>query len=1828
MRHFVKKYQRHFAIFFLLNILIELISPAAALALTSGPSQPEVQEFQAINVSDMVDPSSGDCSYNLPLLEVDGYPVNLSYRSGIGMDQEATYCGLGWNMNVGSISRNLRGLPDDFKGDIITKKMNMKDNESYGVTIGVGGELFGTDVINVNASLGLTYNNYSGYDYVKKIGFSISLGDNASVGLGLTSSADGLTIAPNLSFSAKMGSADNSSLKGSASLGTSFNSRTGMKEVSLNVSASESMGKGTSSKGQGKWDRGHDNQHGPKSIGSVGKGSSIGFGSPTYIPQITMPMHTNSIAGSFKIGGTLFGIDVTADIAGNYSKQKLATKKLDYPAYGYLHLQDGQNMDNVMMDFNREKDGNFTEATTNLPIPNLTYDNFSVMGQGVGGSYRPFRSDVGYVFDPRASNTSQSANLGVEISLGNTVQGGIDFVNTTVDGTSGKWSEDNNGTNAMKFQGSGYLGYEPSYFKEMGEKNVDDDPLFANIHEEKAARFKLNDLGSSTGLDNQLIDENSVSFGLINKNKRSKRIRRNQLFSYLTIDDYQNFALQTSLYGQIATPQNGHHIGQITTAKTDGSRYVYGIPVFNKLQKEVSFNISGFSAAQYNQATNLITYSPGSDDTENNSKGTDNFFTSTETPSYAYAYLLTAVLSSDYVDKTGNGPSPDDVGTYTLFKYDVAQKINSYKWRTPHSLNNGSNFANLDEGLLTNQNDNKASYVYGEKEIYYLTSIESKNHIALLNYSPRSDGGGVAGDAGGGASMANNPQKKLDLITLYSKPDYDLFVANPGHIPFIEKQVHFNYNYELCPQTYNSVGGPGNNGKLTLKEIFFTYGTSNKGKLSPYKFNYNLLVNGNPVNYNPASTDRWGNYKPNNLTSPNSKYPYVEQNKVLEDQYVALWNLKSIQLPSGGLMEISYESDDYAFIQDKRAGEMFKIVGVSNSANNPAALTNFNLFTNNPVNTSPSNVNSYLYFKLKPTTVYSPTQQADFISDYLEGINMLYFRFYLKVNCGSNSDIPALTFGKTGYEFVHGYAEIDKSATPGFFTQSGIAYGYVKLKHVRQSKVNNTDENPISKAAWQLARTQTPKDAYQCSGSSNPANGATGIEAVLKAMADASFITNTVQFFKGYNGTLKGFNYGQTFDPNLSWVRLNNPDYKKLGGGLRVKKVMIRDKWDKMLSVNAINSTQGFQYGQEYDYSKVENGRTISSGVASYEPTFGADENSFRQPVFMDMHKAEALLAPDNNMYVEEPMGEAFFPSPTIVYSTVGVKNLVAGAGKVVNEYYTSRDFPTYVHSLGMEAKRKKPDPIFKLFSFNAFDKFTGSQGYSIELNDMHGKAKAVHNFEEGSIAPKSSTIYKYKQSGDKLANTIKAVFKDGTIKDTKIGIDYDFYADFRENNTVTQAIGVKANLYFMFVGVFPLFVPPILPSFHREEIQLRTAVTNKVIYKYGILDHTENIYNGSLSSTNNLLYDAETGQPILTSTTTEFKDPIYTTGIPGHWAYEGLAGGYKDVGFEIPNPSSIVNASGQITNLAYKNMLYPGDEIGIYNGTSQVKGYVDQIGTSLYFVVNAVVSGNPVSIPLTGTTLAGFTKIKVLRSGRHNLQDQKVGAITSFTNPIYNNPSTWPILNQNFGITQATSIELGNNWQGYCGCGFVAGGPTAATSYPNQYIFGVKGNFRKIKDYTYLTLRKQTKQNGNSNIRVDGTFDNFSPFWTPNAGNDWVANSTNWQWVSEATKYSPYGFDLENKDALNRYSGAQYGYQQTMPVAVSSNSKYKQGANESFEYNELNFCPDDHFGYNQHRANTYAVPLPGSFVKLQKYSHTGKRSIKVPPTQTITVTKQINKCQ
>src|ERR1700744_6340347 len=99
--------------------LLEGALPYTAYALTSGPSQPEVQSFQPANVTDMVDLSSGQLKYNIPLLDIDGYPINLDYKPNTGIDDEASWVGLGWNVNTGAITRQVRGEPDDFSGDTV-----------------------------------------------------------------------------------------------------------------------------------------------------------------------------------------------------------------------------------------------------------------------------------------------------------------------------------------------------------------------------------------------------------------------------------------------------------------------------------------------------------------------------------------------------------------------------------------------------------------------------------------------------------------------------------------------------------------------------------------------------------------------------------------------------------------------------------------------------------------------------------------------------------------------------------------------------------------------------------------------------------------------------------------------------------------------------------------------------------------------------------------------------------------------------------------------------------------------------------------------------------------------------------------------------------------------------------------------------------------------------------------------------------------------------------------------------------------------------------------------------------------------------------------------------------------------------------------------------------------------------------------------------------------------------------------------------------------------------------------------------------------------------
>lgn len=118
-----------------------LLASVPAFALTGGPSMPDYTQFEEVTATNVVDPNSGNFTYTIPLLDVPGpeggYPVALSYHSGINHEQEATWVGLGWSLNAGAINRIVRGVPDDYLNAVVTTHNLAEAN--YGVlSVNVG----------------------------------------------------------------------------------------------------------------------------------------------------------------------------------------------------------------------------------------------------------------------------------------------------------------------------------------------------------------------------------------------------------------------------------------------------------------------------------------------------------------------------------------------------------------------------------------------------------------------------------------------------------------------------------------------------------------------------------------------------------------------------------------------------------------------------------------------------------------------------------------------------------------------------------------------------------------------------------------------------------------------------------------------------------------------------------------------------------------------------------------------------------------------------------------------------------------------------------------------------------------------------------------------------------------------------------------------------------------------------------------------------------------------------------------------------------------------------------------------------------------------------------------------------------------------------------------------------------------------------------------------------------------------------------------------------------------------------------------------------------
>jgi hypothetical protein len=1878
----IVKYQRIIASFLLINFLT-LCIPIQTKALSSGPSQPETEQFAPAGMDNMVDPFTGDFSYNIPLMDVGGYPINMSYASGITPDAEASWTGLGWNLNVGAINRSVRGLPDDFAGDPVQTDFNVQPNETFGSQANVGISVFGDKLpVNVGVNANVFYNTYNGMGISMGIDPSISSskatsnGFTANLGVSIEMGSEtGTDITPSIGLSFTEGETDKQQSL-SSSIGFPFNTRDGLKGTTLTAGYVPKI---------------------TAASNAYNKSSFIGFSTPTYTPSITQS-HINT---SFSLGAGFTIPEPPTELgnfgfSGYYSGQFLANSSTQTPAYGYMY-SGLSNSYSKLFDFNREKDGVYNKKyTQNLAVTNMTWDVFSVNGQGINGTYRLYRGDLGAVTDNAASdfasNVSANGSFGTIIETTNL---GIGAAVSTTNSSSGKWSADDENVPSFNSETNHLVPTsEKVYFKKIGESLVENDNNFLNNVQHSTDLLQYGLQSSIFGIANNTYTNGDQVATTQATNARSQRPNKTTTFTTLSVAEAMtgnilpmqnyvknNFYWQQGQGGSGLNPSNtstanfdyqntviprnsgtrkNQHISEVRVTDESGSRYVYGIPVYNNIQHEITFaantanNATGHITAVTN---NLVGYDPNADLGNTNGNGVDHYYNHVTTPGNAHSYLLTCILSSDYVDSDNiPGPSDGDLGTYTKFNY--AKLTDSYNWRTPMTPNlpNQSPIAGFSDGMTGTMEDDKGNIIWGTKEVWYLHSIETPTHVAEFYLSDRMDGFGSNGQDGGintGIAL-----QKLDKIVLYSKADKSNSSAEPV------KTVYFSYDYSLCPGTINSTapavngapvvnGQPLGQGKLTLKKVWFTYGNSQRGVLNPYVFTYadqnfdgaidygtadNSTANLNPT-YSSLNYDRWGYFNatndlinagttiafvptpisPYSIPIQNSYFPYTPQeSQAVVDANAAVYALSTIQTPTGGTMHVVYESDDYAYVQDKQAMRMFSI--------------------SNTVNGISTNGDPYYYLDIDLGEGFTPSSNADplqqFLNSYIGDIDMMYFKINMNVINGQfNPD--------QRWEYVPGYAEINQSQCSLPYPVDPITGNYTKARIALNpvSCGNTGNVNPISRAGWMYAKINLGRQLKGLSDASN-----LGVEQIMYALI--SELSNLINMTSSFSTEMIHYGHSNTISAGSSIVRLLEPDQIKFGGGHRVKAIVMSDHWAMMKStLNETGSTplkETALYGQSYTYrTTTADGTVISSGVAAYEPILGGEENPFRQPVFVT---EKAPMAASTVYFLDEPFGECFFPAPSVGYSKVIVTPLKLtsyndvltrnfndnGTGYVQQEFYTAKDFPTYTERTALNTASHNPNLLSKFLKLGSTDLATVTQGYYIENNDMHGKSKAKRVFPEtfgntSTVAPQaiSEVEYYYKvNSGNDpsnpnrttiLDNTVTTINPDLTINSTPstMGVDVDVVNDEREYQSTTTGGGLNLNTKDIQILALPVVIPIIYPDISWEYVQFRSLVTTKVVNRYGILQSTIAKDNGAAITTTNLAWDGKTGDVLLSSIQNEYNDLVYTFNYPAHWAYprmkhasssEGLSFTFTNAYLttQLANPVNVpYDPNNPFSNPSSQCIFNDGDELYLDNGVVAYLNY----NASQWDLLDASGASH-----LHDT----YTNAKVIRSGARNMPSTAVGTIVTKTNPMLTSPLTF----QNVMNTGAS--EYSENWKRMgCDCA------NASTS-TNPYILGLKGNLRPFRSWTYLTDRYQKLINNNMALRTDGYYKDFTPFWLYNSSTGLnntsvVTNSSTskWQFVTQITNYNSLGMEIENMDALGRYMMAQYGYGRKLPVATSNNSQFKESGFDGFEDYGYNECTDDHLSWRNAAGQV-----------TNHESHTGRNSIAVPAGTTLPITKVIENCQ
>ena len=460
------------------------------LEMTSSQGQGETAGFTISSTDGMVDKFTGDFKYSIPLCDVEGYPISLNYNSNVGMNSDASWVGLGWELSVGAINREMRGIPDEFNGEQSIERIynQKKDETTNGYKVGpiIGLRILPVEGVPVSFGAGLTgtllaggyKNTYTGKSSTLDLGVqsNFSIGDQLQIGakFGLGYSLDTKGGIGRNSSAGLFASQKNSGAEFDLDFSKSFNSRKGMSEKAYGISLGYKVGR-----------------YGEIG-GSISKQNYVSYGTQTSVPRIQFDEtgFSNSdgimLSAGFKIPST--PLSAFAGISfSTYSFEKhLNSNYIITPAYGYLHYgkANNSNQENVLFDYNRGANYPFSENMHNLSFSFLTNDFFYVSASGISGVFRANRKDVGTV----QNDYHKSKITGVSSAVGYnyTSYGALNTVtqnteNASFEGkiNSGDWDLASNvnfltQTPSKKFDNS-------VFFKEVGEFTPCDNTLWSSL---------------------------------------------------------------------------------------------------------------------------------------------------------------------------------------------------------------------------------------------------------------------------------------------------------------------------------------------------------------------------------------------------------------------------------------------------------------------------------------------------------------------------------------------------------------------------------------------------------------------------------------------------------------------------------------------------------------------------------------------------------------------------------------------------------------------------------------------------------------------------------------------------------------------------------------------------------------------------------------------------------------------------------------------------------------------------------------------------------------------------------------------------------------------------------------------------------------------------------------------------------------------------------------------------------------------------------------------------------------------------------------------------